>query len=143
MWVVHIILNIFYSLEFDENWTSKKIMGFISEILVKVTNSYIFQRAVTLLIFIQSLPNLACDLQLSLASIIGLWHIYKYGRIRRYTFIVRNNGGHLGFFKFRSGYEMSTCQNIEALCILNQIQPSNFATLSVYTGLYWRSSTMS
>ena len=42
-----IMLNIVSSLDFDENRTSKNIMGLICEILVKVTNRYIFQRAVT------------------------------------------------------------------------------------------------
>ena len=139
MWVVHIMFNNPYSLEHYEKCTCQKKMRVISKILVKITNSFVFQRAITLLLFIQLLPKLACSFQLSWASIFILYHIFKYVQIRRYKFIVINNGGHLGFLKIRSGYEMSTCQNIEALGIRNKIQQSNCVNISVYTGLYCRS----
>ena len=74
-------------------------MGVISEILVKATNSYIFQRAITLLIFTQLLQNLACESQLSLPSIFVLCHIFKNGRIRRYKFIVKKMAAILDFKK--------------------------------------------
>ena len=64
-----------------------------------------FQRTVILLFFNQLLPNLVCQLQSSLPSIFVLYYIYKYGWIRRQCFIVRNTGGHLGFFQ-----KISCCQ---------------------------------
>ena len=75
MWVVHIMLNIFYSLKFDVHCASKKIMGVISEILVNVTNRYIFQRAVTLLFMTRLLPNLVYRLEILSTSIFVLYHI--------------------------------------------------------------------
>ena len=44
-------IKYFYSLKFDVHWSSKKIRGIIFEILAEVANMYLFQRAITLLIF--------------------------------------------------------------------------------------------
>ena len=75
MWVVNIISNIFYSFECDVLWSSKKIMGVISEKNGKSSKFALFQRAVTLFISVRSLPNLACDFILVSVSIFVLYHI--------------------------------------------------------------------
>ena len=80
MSVVNIIWNMLYSLEFDVHLSSKKIMGVISEILVKVSNMYYFK-----------------GLQLSTYSFDSsqIWHVifYEHQLVFLFFIIFKNIDG--------------------------------------------------